>query len=64
MITSVQLFTLALFLLVPLASARAQDALPEGTGKKRRCKPTACNAMISVKEFPYRINPGRTAERF
>jgi len=33
MITSVQLFTLALFLLLPLASARAQDALPEGTGK-------------------------------
>ena len=33
MITSVQLFTLALFLLLPLASARAQDALLEGTGK-------------------------------
>ena len=33
MITSVQLFTLTLFLLLPLASARAQDALPEGTGK-------------------------------
>jgi mono/diheme cytochrome c family protein len=33
MITSVQLLTLALFLLLPLASARAQDALLEGTGK-------------------------------
>jgi len=33
MITSVQLFTLALFLLLPLASACAEDALPEGTGK-------------------------------
>ena len=33
MITSVQLLTMALFLLLPLASARAQDALPEGTGK-------------------------------
>ena len=51
MITSVQLLTLALFLLLPLASARAQDALPEGTGKKRRCKPTACNAMIQSRNF-------------
>lgn len=31
---TLQVFTLGAFLLLPLRSARAQDALPEGTGKK------------------------------
>ena len=34
MIKRLRLFTLAVSLLLPLGSARAQDALPEGSGKK------------------------------
>src|SRR5678815_3133588 len=34
MIKRLRLLTLAVSLLLPLGSARAQDALPEGTGKK------------------------------
>ena len=63
MITSVQLLTLALFLLLPLASARAQDALLEGTGKnavQTYCVHSGYNAEGWRNNLHMMINVGST----